>query len=220
MKQRKFVSWNNFPKFISTSIIKHALNKSIIGNHADDDNDIIKFYLNLPYFGRAGEMLVKKCIRTLKKNIKKDVRVTFALTYKTNELSFYTNTKDRVDKLANSYIAYNFCCTGCSKNYIGKTERTFFERINKHAFKDKSSVVYKRISNCDGVKYLVDLLSIDQVQTERDKFDKKIYSVATVKENISIIDKARRWDILLFKEARHIKEKNSTLNNGLKTSKE
>ena len=64
------------------------------------------------------------------------------------------------------------------------------------------------------------MLNIDQVQTELDKFDKRIYSVATVKENINITDRARRWDILLFKEPPHIKEKNPTLNNGLKTSKE
>ena len=61
------------------------------------------------------------------------------------------------------------------------------------------------------------MLSVDQVQTERDKFG-MIYSIATVKENISIIDRARRWDIL-FKEALHIKEKNPTLNNALKASK-
>ena len=59
--------------------------------------------------------------------------------------------------------------------------------------------------NCDGVKYLLDLLNIDQVQTVHDKFDKKIYTVATAKENISIIDRAKRWEILLFKEVRHIK---------------
>ena len=80
-------------------------------------------------------------------------------------------------------------------------------------------MVYNHINNCDEVKYLVDLLNMDQVQTERDKFDKKMYSIATVKENISIIDRARRWDIVLFKEALHIKEKNPALNNGLKASK-
>ena len=81
-------------------------------------------------------------------------------------------------------------------------------------------MVHNHINNCDGVKYLVDLLNIDQLQTERDKFDKKMYSIATVKENISIIDRARRWDIILFKEALHIKEKNPTLNNNLKASNE
>ena len=113
------------------------------------------------------------------------------MTYITTKLRFYTNTKDRIDKLAHSYIVYKFCCPGCSKSYTGKTERTFLERINEHAFKDKNSVAYNHISNCDGVKYLVDLLNIDQVQTERHKFDTKIYSVTTVKENISIIDSAR-----------------------------
>ena len=118
------------------------------------------------------------------------------------------------------FIVKNKSCPGCSNNYIGKTEKSFFKRINKHAFKDKNSVVYNHINNCDEVKYLVDLLNIDQVQTERDKFDKKMYSIATVKENISITDRARRWDNVLFEEALHIKEKNPTLNNGLKASKE
>ena len=101
-----------------------------------------------------------------------------------------------------------------------KTERTFSERIIKHAFKDRNSVVYNHINNCDEVNYIVDLLNIDQVQIDRDKFDKKIYSIAAVKENITIIDTARRWDILLFKEALYIKEKNPAPKNGLKAFKE
>ena len=63
------------------------------------------------------------------------------------------------------------------------------------------------------------MLNIDQIQTERDRFDKKMYSIAAVKENISITVRARPWDIILFKEALHIKEKNPTLNNGLKAFK-
>ena len=93
--------------------------------------------------------------------------------------------------------------------------KNLFRKNNEHTFKDKNKI----INNGDGVKYLVDSLNIDQVQTERDKSDNKMYSIATVKENINIIDRARRWDILLFKEALHIKEKNPTLNNGLKASK-
>ena len=117
----------------------------------------------------------------VKENIKKDVTFRFVVTYSTTKLSFYTNTKDCIDKLAHFYIAYKFCFPGCSNNYIGKTERTFSERINEHAFKDKNSVVYNHINNCDEVKYLVDLLNIDQVQAEHHKFDKKMYNIATVK---------------------------------------
>ena len=85
----------------------------------------------------------------------------FLVTYNTTKLSFYSNTKDRIDKLSHFCIVYQFCFPGCSKSYIGKTERTFFERINEYVFKDKSSVVYNHINNCDGVKYLFDLLNID-----------------------------------------------------------
>ena len=73
---KKFASWNGFPKSISTSIIKRALSKSIYDNHTGDNNDAIEFYLNLPCFEKAGEVLVKKCIRTAKKNIKTRYRIS------------------------------------------------------------------------------------------------------------------------------------------------
>ena len=165
-------------------------------------------------------MLAKKCIRSLKKNIKKDVRVTFVVTYHTTKSSSYTNTKDCIDKLAHHYIVYKLCCPGCSNSYIGKTERTYLEWVNdEHVFKDKNSVVCNYVNNCAGVKFLADLLNIDPVQTIRDKFDKKIHSIATVKENISMIDRARQWKIILFKEALHIKGKNRALNKSIKASK-
>ena len=67
-------------------------------------------------------------------------------------------------------------------------ERTFCERISEHAFKDKNSVVYNHIDNCDGVKYLIDLLNIYQVQTACDKFDKNIYGVVMLKKtSVSLI---------------------------------
>ena len=76
----------------------------------------------------------------------------FVVTYNTTRLNLYTDTKDHIDKLAHYYIVYKFCCPGCSNNYIGKMERTLVERKNEHAFKDKNSVVYNHINNCDGVK--------------------------------------------------------------------
>ena len=45
---KKFTSWSGFPKSILTLITKRALNEPINDNHTDGDNDIIKFYLNLP----------------------------------------------------------------------------------------------------------------------------------------------------------------------------
>ena len=40
-------------------------------------------------------MLVKKYFRSLKRNIKRDVRGTFVVTYNITKLSFYTPTHKR-----------------------------------------------------------------------------------------------------------------------------
>ena len=57
------------------------------------------------------------------------------------------------------------------------------------------------IANSKGVSYLVDLLNINNNSVERKKFDKKTFSLNIVKENTCIINKARQWNILLFKGA-------------------
>ena len=78
-----------------------------------------------------------------------------------------------MDKLATSYIIYKFYKTV-------RTERTLIERINEHAFQASNN----HIHYCDGEKYLVYVLNIDQVQTKRDKFEKKIYRLAVAKRKL------------------------------------
>ena len=45
-----------------------------------------------------------------------------------------------------------------TERYIGKTERTLWERLNQHSYRDKDSVIYNHSTNRKGVNYLVDLL--------------------------------------------------------------
>ena len=80
-------------------------------------------------------------------------------------------------------------------------------RINEHAFKDKNSVIYNHINNSYQVNYLVGL---DQIQTERDKFDKNIYSVAAVKDNINIIDSSGHETFFYLKNTSYKTEKSIT----------
>ena len=56
-----------------------------------------------------------------------------------------------------------------------------------------------------GVSYLADLSKINNNSAEREKFDTKTFSVNIVKENTCINNKARQWNILLFREALKIK---------------
>ena len=40
------------------------------------------------------------------------------------------NKKDKINKLTNSYVVYQFRCPECNSNYIGKTERNLCVRLH------------------------------------------------------------------------------------------
>ena len=44
------------------------------------------------------------------------------------KIAFFANTKDKTRRLSQSSVVYEFTCPGCSRNDIGKTERTLHER--------------------------------------------------------------------------------------------
>ena len=199
---KKLASWNGYPKSIRNAIIKRTLTKPSRQEQLCNYNDMIKCFINLPYMANAKR----------RRNIRKEVQVKFVVTYNATELSFFTNTKDHITKLGSSFVVYHFRCPGCHHNYIGKTEKTLWERINEHGYRNKNSVIYNHIINCEGMSYLVDLLNINNNSAERQIFDTKTFGVNIVKQNTCIIDKARQRDILLFKEALKIKEKCPTLN--------
>ena len=48
--------------------------------------------------------------------------------------------KDPVTKLASFHLLYLFCCSECHHDYIGKIERTLWERFNEHSDHEKDSV--------------------------------------------------------------------------------
>ena len=47
--------------------------------------------------------------------------------------SSFCNTKDRTPIINQTFVVYKFTCPGCSANYVGKTERTLYERCVEHA---------------------------------------------------------------------------------------
>ena len=73
----------------------------------------------------GSEQPVKSCIKKLKrKKIQKKIRVKFVVTYNATKLSFFTNTKDRITKLASSFVVYHFCCPGFHHDYIEKKKKS------------------------------------------------------------------------------------------------
>ena len=76
---------------------------------------------------------MKSCLRKIKSNCKKDHPINFRLLYDVTKMEFFCNTKDKTPMLNQSFVVYEFKCPGCDANYIGKTERTLFERSEEHS---------------------------------------------------------------------------------------
>ena len=122
--------------------------------------------------------------------------------------------KHKVNKLSKSNVAYQLSCPGCESSYIGKTERTFFERTKEHVTRPDSAIK-GHIDNCLNVEHLFSInnLILNDVNMHEIRLN-------LVRQNTGIINGSNNWNILLFKEAFHIKKKCPMLNNSVKTSRE
>ena len=224
---KKLASWNDFPKFAVKRIIHQVLNTRNKSTNNSKSPEVLTIYVRIPYYRDKVLWLLKSCLRKIRSNCVKTGSIRFKTQYNINKIEFYCNTKDKTAVLNNSFIVYDFPCPGCDANYIGKTERTLYERTVEHAWTDNNIVIYKHLNNCIGVQHLFDIASLHlSVFTpsapiqNRDKFDLRTALMNLVQDNTEIIDRNRNWIIPFFKEALKIKELNPTLSSGLKASKE
>ena len=203
-KAKDIISWNGFPKRIGNKIISKILN-SEQNDPLQEPVAFTNIWFNLPYLGKKGEGIVTRCIKKLKRCMIVDNNVRFRISYQSTKLSFYTNMKDKLPLMDNSFVVYEFRCPCCSSNYVGKTERTLQERATEHAFEDKQSVVRNHLMTCAQLKYVKNLLSIDLDHISNINIIPNEFNLTLVNDNIRIIDRAKRWDELLVKEALAIK---------------
>ena len=80
-----------------------------------------------------------------------------------------------------------------------------------------NTITCTRILNLNSVRKL-HLQSCYEPDDLTSKTNKEL--VDLVVNNTKVIDSARNWNLLLYKEALHIKRRKCVLNNGLKASKE
>ena len=126
---KKFASWNGYPKNIVNAIIKRVLSKETLTNDVisnEQKDKIPTVFINIDYPGEKGEHLLKKCFKKL--GCSTNQKVNFICRYSVTKILFFTNTKDKLNKLSKSNVVYQFSLSVCESPYIGKTERTVFER--------------------------------------------------------------------------------------------
>ena len=221
---KKLASWNSLLIFVVKNIIHQVLN-TIDGstNHAES-LEVLTNYIRMPYYSNKGLLLLQSC--KIWSNCVKTHFIRLKTQYDVNKIEFCCNTKDKIAVFSNWFLVYDFSCIGFGANYIGKTERTLYERTVEYAWTDNNSAVYKHLDNCTGVQHSFDIVSLHSslflssasIQNS-DKFDLRT-CINLVQDNTEIIDKHKNWNILLFKEVLKTKELNPILNSGLKASKE
>ena len=215
---RQYISWNGFPKRIADKIINktcenHQRKSSQQQDTGKEEGDKNLVFFHLPYTGIKGEQLVKSCLRKIRKCLKKDSSIRFKVLYETCKISYFTNTKDKTEKLQQSNVVYEFRCPGCGSKYIGKTERSLAERINEHAWSTKNGPVFLHLKECTEFDYIINLHKINN-----DEVDIRSLHKSYVANNTNIIDKGKNWEILIIKEGLCIKNRNPELNNGFQYS--
>ena len=141
-------------------------------------------------------------------------KVNFVCRYSITKTSFFTNMKDKLNKLNKSNVVYQFSCPGCESSYVGKTEQTLVEITKEHVTR-ANSAIKGHLDNCLNLEHLFSInnLILNDVNTHE-------FRLNIVRQNTRIIDESNNWNVLLFKEAYHIKEKCSILSNGVKASRE
>ena len=141
-------------------------------------------------------------------------KVNFICHYSVTKMSFFTNMKDKLNKLSKSDAVYQFSCPGYESSFIGKTERTLFERMKEYET-HADSVIKGHLDNCLNLEHLFSInnLTLNDINTHE-------FRLNLVHQNTRIIDESNNCNVLLFKEAYHIKEKCPILNNGFKASRE
>ena len=103
------------------------------------------FSFNIDYSGEKGEHLLKKCFKKLGRSTNQ--KVNFVCRYSVTKMPFFTNMKDKLKILSKSNVVYQFSCRGCEFFYIGKTERTLFEKAKEHVTR-ADSAIKGHLDNC------------------------------------------------------------------------
>ena len=211
----KLMAWNNFPLHVRKTLKAKFLSDRPPKNRTSDEK--VTLWLNLPYLGREGEFLINK----LKTKLKKSLSVfNLRTVYKTNSISMFCSNKDKMSDLKKANVIYKFKCPGCSKYYIGKTERNLVTRLEEHGknqSKEKMDAAIKNhLLTCN---FYNDILSYFKLFNFTD-IDLKAHHIQSVLDNTTILDYNDNWLRLCFLESFYIKRLKPELNTGARASKE
>ena len=120
---KKFASWKGYARNIVNAIMKRVLSKETLTNNIisnDEKEKTPAFFINRNYPEENGGHLLKKCLKELGQSANQEVNLVCRCSI--TNISFFTNMRDKLNKLSKANAGYQFSCPGCESSYIGKTE--------------------------------------------------------------------------------------------------
>ena len=124
----KLVSWNGFPKRMSTLLIKKfsptdltSTNQTDPANNNDETQQLPKTWVKLPFIGKRGKILVQQFKKILSRLRKSPGQLI--VNWNTTNANFFLSCKDKTLKEYQSSVVNKIFCPGCLQSYIGKTDR-------------------------------------------------------------------------------------------------
>ena len=144
-------------------------------------------WLNLPYLGKSGQFLVNNLEKKLNKSLS-DFKLK--VMYKTNKLAMFCSNKDKLNPLNKANVVYSFTCPGCSKTYIGKTERNLITRLEEHV-EGRESAINLHLNVCSSYH---DTLSLFKILYDKFNFKMHLSCVLSPQNNhlLTVHGKHRR----------------------------
>ena len=116
---KTFLSWNGYPERVSNFVIERLETNTPHPRITDDDR--MKIWLNLLCNGKLGEKLVTSLIKKLKRYFKENFNIV--VKYRTNKLSIFCPTKDRISWNQKANVIYIVQCPNYHNDYVGKTDK-------------------------------------------------------------------------------------------------
>jgi hypothetical protein len=119
-----FMSWNGNCKSSCNKLIKAF---TPVYGPKQQPPQITRIFMTLPYIGKEGEIIARKCSKRIRAWLTKPVK--FQFHWQTTKVASFTGTKDPISKESGSSVVYKFVCPGCNASYIGKTDRNLITRV-------------------------------------------------------------------------------------------
>ena len=177
------MAWNGFPLHVRKFLCNKFLKKTTKTNRTSEEKSTL--WLNLPYLGKNGQFLINNLEKKLRKCLS-DFK--FKIVLKTNKISMFCSNKDKIEKIKKANVVYLFTCPGCSKKYIGKTQRNIVTRLEEHAKGNQESAIYQHLNTCPFYEEYLNLFSL--FHTEIDTY---LHRYNTIKNCTTILDVESHW---------------------------